>query len=143
MEHLRFATFALLLLTACSGQKDSTSGNELQRSTIDNHAPERVVGPMRVSSEQVQQLTEKANRGDVGAMHSLAAHHITAGEKVESRHWLARAVKHGDCHAVRVLINNRYYGASTEEISLWQQEEKKLGCDPNENYMEDITNHAQ
>lgn len=143
MEHLRFATFALLLLTACSGQKDSTSGNELQRSTIDNHAPERVVGPMRVSSEQVQQLTEKANRGDVGAMHSLAAHHITAGEKVESRRWLAEAVKHGDCHAVHLLLENTYNEVAAEELPHWRNEQQKLGCDPNKSYMEDITNNTQ
>src|SRR4051794_27148665 len=73
-------------------------------------------GDLRLTPAEFQTFLRKAQRGDVGAMHTLAVHYISGGEATAGYRWLAEAGKRGDCHAVILLAENTYHGISADEV---------------------------
>lgn len=129
---LRSTVFALLA-AACSAQSPSTPRNEAPE-TPEKVTRNDVMGPMRLSPEQARELTSIAKRGNVDAMLGLASHHITAGELKEARYWLGEAVGHGDCHSVQIF-EETYLKVPPQELAHWRSEGRRLGCDPDKDYL--------
>ena len=126
---LRSMLCVLLFSGACSSEK--VAAPIRQDDTTEMVTP----GSIRQAPEAVKRLTAEAKGGHIEAMFGLAAHHITAGETVQARYWLGEAVKHGDCHAVYLLIEESYLKVPVEELPHWRSEERRLGCDPDKSYM--------
>lgn len=125
--------FCVLLASACSAQPTPTQQAETAETAVRNEAELRKISHIRQSPERVKELKAIAAKGNVSAMHGLAAHHITAGETREARFWLGEAVRHGDCHSVQIF-ENTYLKVPPQELEHWRSEGRKLGCDPKKDY---------
>lgn len=130
----RQALVCALLAAACSAETSPAPQAETPERAIGNEAYIRTISHIRRSPEQVRELKGMAAKGNVSAMHSLAAHHITASEHKEARFWLGEAVRHGDCYAVQVF-ENTYLKVPPEELAHWRSEGQRLGCDPNKDHL--------
>jgi hypothetical protein len=125
-----------LFASACSAQSTPAPQTETPERAIRNEAELRMISHIRQSPERVRELKGMAAQGNVSAMRSLAAHHITAGEAVEARYWLGEAVRHGDCHSVQIF-EEEYLKVPPQELAHWRREGRRLGCDPQKDYSKD------
>lgn len=128
------SSVCVLLASACSAQTTPAHQTEARETAIHNEAELRKISHIRQSPERVRELKGMAAKGNVSAMRSMAAHHITAGETKDARYWLGEAVKHGDCHAVQIF-ENTYLKVPPQELEHWRNEGRKLGCDPKKDYL--------
>jgi hypothetical protein len=130
----------IIFASACSAQTSPAPQTEPPESAIRNEAELRKLSHIRRSPEQVRVLKGMAAKGNVSAMRSMAAHHITASEAEQARYWLGEAVKHGDCHAVQIF-EETYLRVPPKELAHWRREGQKLGCDPKKDYLGIFNKH--
>lgn len=88
-------------------------------------------GPRRPPA-QVAELERAAQRGDVQAMLTLAAHHFAAdGPEGAARgqRWLREAGAAGDCRALLLLEDPVFNtGMAATEVSHWRSESRRFRC---------------
>jgi hypothetical protein len=132
----RLSVAAALLLTYACSSPDSSSEKVAVPVQQDNVDEVVTPGSIRQTPERVRELTIKARGGDIDAMMTLASHHITASETVQARYWLGEAVRHGDCYAVELLLEESYLRVPPADLPHWRNEQRRIGCDPNKEYFE-------
>ncbi|HWT31291.1 MAG TPA: hypothetical protein VN240_09740 [Propylenella sp.] len=80
--------------------------------------------------EDVAALQQSAERGDISAMHTLAAHYFGLDDPAQGQDWLKRAARLGDCRAILLLQDPVFNaGIPESEISHWNEEGRMRGCE--------------
>jgi hypothetical protein len=133
--------FALMCATSsCTADPQATDDNSHGIAAAEAQLPNEnsnewhVIGPPRLSPSEFERFLKKARNGDVRAMHTLSVHYLSLSKRDKAYDWLREAAKLGDCEAVDHLVDDTFEGVSPREARHWLKEQKRLGCDPNDDY---------
>lgn len=126
----------MILAVACARQEPAPTDNSTEKTASDIEAPDgkinrtTVFGPPRLSPSELDRFLKRAKRGDLEAMSTLSVHYFAGDEFDLGYRWLREAARLGDCDAILHLVEDDFRGVSSEEMPHWQNEKKRLGCDP-------------